>query len=123
MRHFGVAEFVVDRPVRMTRREKLTRLAKLVREHPTPLCMYHMLELRTPDQLAIMWINKDEETAFGVAVRDPVFRKEGLSERPSIADLMAFFEVTMNQLHTFSCDCGGAITREAMAIRIERIAA
>jgi hypothetical protein len=47
----------------------------------------------------------------------------GLPREASLIQLMGFFQLTQAQLHEFSCDCGGIITREDIADRIERLAA
>jgi hypothetical protein len=71
------------------------------------------------------------ETAFGIAMMDPVFSDLGLKGAPhilpgqetgTIRQAMDFFELTQAQLHEFSCDCGGRIDNEMMATRIEGIA-
>jgi hypothetical protein len=59
-------------------------------------------------------------TALGVAVRSPEFQKQGIGT--TIHDVMKFFGLTQQQLHEFSCDCGGPITREQQARRIEGLA-
>jgi hypothetical protein len=36
---------------------------------------------------------------------------------------MHFFELSQHELHEFSCDCGGVITNDEMAKRINTLAA
>ncbi len=36
--------------------------------------------------------------------------------------LLRFFELSKNDLHEFSCDCGGVIRNDTMADRIEAVA-
>lgn len=105
----------------MTRRDKLLRWAKLVREAPGYLCLYSNLEHFTKKQLAGIYV-KESSTAFGLAVADPLFKGAGLRSNASVADCMDFFEVTQKQLHEFSCDCGGRITNKEMSYRIQELA-
>lgn len=113
-------------PAAMTRREKLMRWAGLVRATPYPhLMLFSGLESYRQDQLAQLLTDRSHQTAFGVALSDPVLLDAGLGkpgEAVSIAGHMAFFELSQQQLHEFSCGCGGAITNDDMANRIERIA-
>jgi hypothetical protein len=62
----------------------------------------------------------DHPTALGSAARDPEFQKQGIGT--SVYDVMKFFDLTQQQLHEFSCDCGGAISKEQQAHRIEGLA-
>jgi RimJ/RimL family protein N-acetyltransferase len=62
----------------------------------------------------------EHPTALGAAVRDPEFQKQGIGT--TIHDVMKFFGLTQQQLHEFSCDCGGAISNDQQARRIEGLA-
>jgi hypothetical protein len=62
----------------------------------------------------------DHPTALGTAARDPEFKKQGIGT--TVHDVMKFFGLTQKQLHEFSCDCGGAISKEQQAHRIEGLA-
>jgi len=129
MKHVDISEVTATAApvmIRMTRREKLLRWAKLVREYSRQLYLYHRLEywdsfqlsnptnLRTVDSMS-------RQNAFSLAYADPVLAAEGL-KGDSIAGVMGFMELTQAQLHEFSCDCGGAIDNDEMARRIEKLA-
>ncbi len=63
-----------------------------------------------------------------MAGRDPVLQQAGLkADLPggnvSVGGAQRFFELSKSDLHEFSCDCGGVITNEEMARRVENIAA
>lgn len=102
----------------MTRREKLMRWAAIVREQPLALKIFHRLEYWPPHLLEEQ---PTDYSAFALAAADPVLREAGL-RKPSVAAAMKFFEMDRDELHPFSCDCGGAITNTVMADRIKRIA-
>ena len=110
-------------PQAMTRREKLQRWAHVVRACPTDLCIFHALERQPPGDLA--WIG-DQCSAFHLAGTDQVLLDQGikldLPPTTSAAEVMRFFELSQQQLHEFSCDCGGDISASQMADRIEAIA-
>jgi hypothetical protein len=67
---------------------------------------------------------------FATALADPLFREQGLVGTPlndgtpavSPRQIMDFFELTQEQLHEFSCNCGGQLTGATIADRIERLA-
>ena len=124
MKHLDVTELAsaVAIPVAMTRREKLLHWARLIRATDRPLMLYHGLEYLHPEQLRAARVTATDPTAFGVAAADRTFREQGLPAESSIREVMGFFEVTQQQLHEFSCDCGGSISNGSMASRIERIA-
>jgi hypothetical protein len=124
MKTIDIRELVSAVPVtvRMTRRERLLHWAHLLRTGSGPLALYHGLEWVSRSQLATTPATAIDPSAFGVALADPVFREQGLPEVSNIGELMRFFELSQEQLHEFSCDCGGAISRQDMADRIERLA-
>lgn len=104
----------------MTRREKLFRLAHLIRTSPYPhLYMFSNLESLTPDEMVGL---RHSLSAFALAAKDPILKDAGLKS-DSVADAKAFFTLTRDELHAFSCDCGGLLSNEAMARRVETIAA
>jgi hypothetical protein len=106
---------------RMSQKEKLYRWAELCYQYKRPLMLFHNLEhchigvLQTTKVMGL-------ETAMSLAAADPVFNREGLRTTASIADVMYFFELTQQQLHEFSCDCGGQLENWDQANRIVRIA-
>lgn len=105
--------------VAMTRREKLLRWAKLVRKSKVQMQLYHLLENESQETLNKMAFSSG--TAFALAHEDPILRDAGLDTH-TIGGLMAFFEITKDDLHDFSCNCGGKIDNAKMASRIEKIA-
>jgi len=108
---------LLAKPV-MTRREKLMRFAQVVRSRQNSFILYHGLETYTPEQLRCFGIYG---TAFQAAASDPILHDAGLIGE-SVADAQRFFELSQHELHEFSCDCGGAISNDDMANRIENIA-
>jgi len=123
MKHIDVAELLVSAPAPMTRRERLLRWAGLVRESTFPLLLYSNLEHWTEARLEKALIQIGDDTAFALAAADSVFRQQGLAIEPNLPALMAFFQISKEQLHGFACDCGGTIDRQTMADRIEALAA
>jgi hypothetical protein len=109
---------LVSTSAAMTRAEKLLRWAALVRETKHNFLIFHRLEYFTADQLAE---TSHEYSAFAAAAKDPILKDAGL-QGDTAADAMKFFELSQQDLHEFSCDCGGAIDNAAMAARIEAIA-
>lgn len=125
MRHINEAELVQTVPAKLTRKEKLLHWAELIRAHAKPLYLYHMLEHYSPYQLARMYVLPDGNTAFALALADPAFQAAGLgstTKKPSISTIMKFFEISKEELHEFSCDCGGRIPNETMANHIIALA-
>lgn len=107
---------VEDRP--MTQKEKLLHWAELVRATPGHLALFSNLERWTPEMLEQEYLCN---TAFSVAANDAKFRAAGLLSNAA-ASVMKFFNISQEDLHEFSCDCGGEITNVSMAQRIERLA-
>jgi len=108
--------------VRMTRKERLARWAELVRKWPTHYVgLTHGLEYLTPQQRSTTLASVVH--VFDIAVTDPKLQADGLSSGSTIAGVMNYFEVTRDELHEFSCDCGGQINKEEMARRIEHVGA
>jgi hypothetical protein len=101
----------------MTRQAKLQRLADIARKN-FPTRIYHQLE-HYPDEAY------DEMgttgSVFHLAKNDPVLRAAGYVGE-TLGDAKRFFELTRHDLHEFSCDCGGEVTNQDMADRIEKIA-
>lgn len=126
MKHVEIVELLVSAvpitPPKMTRREKLIRWADLIRKVSRPIGLYHALEYMSWPQLCGTCIGPGDITALGIAASDPVFQAQGLNASTSIADALRFFELTITQAHAFSCDCGGAISNDQQADRIERLA-
>jgi hypothetical protein len=102
----------------MTRREKLLRFARVVRESSKQFVIFHMLEHAHPSTLAGV---SHPHSAFAAAAADPILKDAGLAG-DSVADAMKFFELSQAELHEFSCNCGGVISNSEMASRIEKLA-
>jgi hypothetical protein len=111
-------EFPVDdAPAKLTRKQKLERLAALIENYTNALALGHRIERYSDDGLASM-------PAFGalaLATQDAVFLKDGLKGR-SVKDVRDYLELSTPELHEFSCDCGGGISSEKMAGRIRGLA-
>ena len=102
----------------MSRRDKLLRFAKIMREHRQEIYIFSNIEYYGPadwDEL------RHPRSAFALAAADPVFRGAGLTDSSAGAGAK-FFELSRDDLHKFSCDCGGLLTNEEMARRIESLA-
>jgi hypothetical protein len=108
-------------PVQMTREEKLLHWASLVRKFKGPLYLFHRLEYRA--ELKHIYPATMSASAFTLAEQDTTFNKQGLQRGSSIADHMKFFGLNQQELHEFSCDCGGQIHNRDMADRMEQLAA
>lgn len=118
MKHTNVEQLVES----AIRRERLLRWAELVRQSRVRLSLFHNLEHWNKAQLSGYLAAALPHSALSIAARDPVFHSQGLSETYSILDVLKFFSLTQEQLHEFSCDCGGAIDNSVMADRIEKMA-
>jgi hypothetical protein len=105
--------------VAMTRQEKLLRWAKLVRKSKVQMRLYHLLENETQSELDKLIFYSS--TAFELAYEDPILRDAGLDSK-TIGGMMTFFAINKEDLHDFSCNCGGPIDNRRMAKRIESIA-
>jgi len=126
MKHVDVEAAVTSAtrvPVKaMTRIEKLRHWSGLVRSYKGVLQLYDGLEYWQGPQLLNKIIANGQRTAFALAVGDPAFQAQGLENPASLQGIMQFFEVTQPQLHSFSCNCGGEISNEDQAARIDRLA-
>jgi hypothetical protein len=121
MRHVDVEALVQVIPIAFTREQKLRRWADLCRRSEPHLNLGHNLEYTDPHTLRNTPATYLGHSAMAVAVGDPTFNEQGLAQTASIKDVMNFFEISKQQLHEFSCDCGGGITNEEQARRIERL--
>ncbi len=110
-------------PIRkvMSRAEKLTHWAGLVRASKEPLYIYHEMERWTDKELRAS-VCHGRQSAFILAATDPVCREQGLPANPTFKEVLGFFDLTQTQLHEFSCDCGGYRSSGQMADRISKIA-
>jgi len=110
-------ELSVPLPV-MSRTEKLTRWAKIIRESKTYLHIFDRLEYSS--EADWNW-TRHPGSAFTAAYNDPVLREAGLAS-DTVGEAKRFFELSREDIHAFSCNCGGDISNEQMANRIEVIA-
>lgn len=101
----------------MTRREKLNRWSRLVRQHDTRIQLLHELEYMDIYQLRRTGM---ANTIFDIAANDPVFQQAGLASNDAAASVK-FFEISRENLHHISCDCLGQLSNEQMADRIDRM--
>jgi hypothetical protein len=106
----------------MTRKQKLLHWAALIREANYNFILFHNLERMSFAQLSQVNLEVYTGSAFNAARNSPVLQAEGLGAGANIPEIMKFMELNQQELHEFSCDCGGNITNEMMAQRIERIA-
>lgn len=101
----------------MTKRDKLLRLAQIVRTCPHSVFMFSNVEHMSIAEKRMSSPN----SAFSLASHDAILKDAGLRDS-SILEGERFFELSRDELHAFSCDCGGHIDNERMARRIEAIA-
>lgn len=114
-------------PAAMSRREKLMLWASVIRSAPNGFVIFHNLEHYRPDELVKCG---HALSAFHAALNAPALQEQGLNadmnygdtKTVSATEAMRFFELKQSELHEFSCDCGGSISREDMARRIEGLA-
>lgn len=109
-------------PPQATRYEKLMRWAMLCRNSTLGLSLGHNLEYCERRVLAYTSASQFGYSALSIAAVDPVFQSQGMPRGTSILDVMMFMEINQDQLHEFSCDCGGGISNEDQARRIEELA-
>jgi hypothetical protein len=102
----------------MTKKERLLYWANIIRTAPHPVVLLSNLEHWTPPELATM--NLSMATPFCMAASDATFQKMGLGN--TVRSAMEFFDLSVEQLHSFSCDCGGYVDNERMAQRITNLA-
>lgn len=98
----------------MSRDEKLDRLAAIVRDCKHDIVLF--------DRVEDMSQTKKERThlacsVFDIAMQDPVFRAAGL-QGSTVAHGQRFFELSNEELHHLSCNCGGSISRGEMSRRL-----
>jgi hypothetical protein len=117
MKTVQLNELVSAIPV-MTKKERLLYWANIVRTAPNSVELLNGLEHWTSHHLAT--VKTPPLTPFGLAASDPTFQKMGLGNTVKAA--MEFFDLSVAQLHSFSCDCGGYVDNERMAQRITNLA-
>jgi hypothetical protein len=102
----------------LTKKAKLTRLASVVRAATGNLYIFDSIEDRDPADLNQL---SHPHSAFALAAADSVLKDAGLKSG-TVGAAKTFFELSTDELHAFSCNCGGAVTNNEMARRIENIA-
>jgi hypothetical protein len=124
MKHVNEQELISAVPTTMDRKAKLLHWAEILRKWPyEPLVLYHNLEYTTARHRQEMLVESHHPTAFGLACKDPAFQAQGLPSSTSVDEVGKFFDLTLDELHEFSCDCGGAISKDEMADRLTSLAA
>jgi len=102
-----------------TKRQKLMRFANIIRSGPRcPLYLFINLEYRDAGEWKYL---SHPGSPFALAAQDNVLYAAGLRSG-SVGDAQRFFELSREELAEFSCVCGGRITNDEMADRVERIA-
>ncbi len=98
----------------VVRRRRLARLASLLDARQEPVQLF----------LAMEWVPKKERPALRqdgspltIAYEDPHFRREGLAG-DSVGDGMAFFHLSMSQVHALFCECMYAHSPEKETSRL-----
>ena len=128
MKHIETSELLDAVPIKqpprlMSRSEKLKHLAQLVRRHGTYLRLVNGLEYIHPFDLERITVRDWAQlTALALATSDAAFQAQGLKADATIGETLRFLGLSQHQAHAFSCDCGGAISNEEQARRIERLA-
>jgi hypothetical protein len=98
----------------------LQRFADVIQSGPPcPLHLFINLEYRDAGEWKYL---SHPGSPFALAAQDNVLHAAGLRSG-SVGDAQRFFELSREELAEFSCVCGGSISNNEMAGRIERIAA
>ena len=115
MQHLSQDQLLaMAQPIPMSRDDKLERWASLIERSSSRIFIFHRLEYRSKDELDRL---ADPRSAFAMAAGDPVLKEAGL-KTGTAGDAMRFFELSKDDVHAFSCDCGGNISNASMAARI-----
>jgi hypothetical protein len=105
---------------RVVRRERLRRLAEVLRAHTGPFRLLDRIEyLPAPERLAV----RGEFSPLALAYQDAALRREGLAG-DSLGDAMTFFGLSHSQAHHLFCDChyGMSVEAPVVAARVRAIA-
>ena len=109
-----------DPPPKLTQTEKLMRWAECLLAR-SDARMVNDLEYWSATALAKPIHTITASTPFEIAADDPVFKAAGLKDS-SVNASLEFFGLTKDQLHVFTCDCGGRLNNVGMADRLEYLA-
>jgi hypothetical protein len=101
-------------PIPMSRDDKIERWASILERSSDRVFIFHHLEYRSQGELDRL---AHRDSAFAIAAGDPVLKVAGLNS-DYVGDAMRFFELSKDDVHAFSCDCGGNISNSRMATRI-----
>jgi hypothetical protein len=120
MKHMMLDQLdVVAGPPTMTRTEKLTRWAKLIRENTGErFTMFYDLEHLTRFQMAEIPVHSSHNI-YRMAAQDPVFQSAGLAGNANLPQIIDFMEITKEELHIFGCGCHGDIGQAETARRVD----
>lgn len=105
-------------PVKMTRRQKLLRFADLIEKSAGTFALFHLLEYMGD---ATLMCHGVQGSALELVGRDPVFQKDGM-KGSSVLEVKNYLGLSTEELHEFSCNCGGDIGKREMAERVRRLA-
>ncbi len=110
----------------MLRRQRLERLAGLLEAAEKPVRLFITMECYPKHERRGL---RHEGSPLTIALRDPLFRQEGLTG-DSVGEGMTFFRLSMREAHALLCDCGyggvmrmGASLNSLVAARARRLAA
>jgi hypothetical protein len=120
MKELSLAEMKqLEVPAPLTKAQKLERFATLIDGARLVLGLYHRLEFasqETKDDMSVL----GSRTAFDVAAQDQTFKEAGIGH--TVGSVQRFFELSNEELHAFSCDCGGRLTNVDQSRLIRDIA-
>lgn len=102
----------------MTRAQKLERWAQVLEKAACVVMASNLEHYDEARRNQLIWT----ASPMAYAAADPVLSDGGLKGE-TVGDVKDFFELTNEELHAFSCDCGGSLTGKNMANRIRNIAA
>jgi hypothetical protein len=104
---------------RETKRQRLQRFADVIRRGP-PCALHLFINLEYRDAGEWKYLSHPA-SPFALAAQDNLLYAAGLRS-DSVGDAQRFFELSREELTEFSCVCGGSISSNEMAERIDRIA-
>ncbi len=137
---------LVAQATKMTRKEKLLRLVDLVQNSTAQrMWLVHGVEYIHPKSLDTHFLgwekqfdsSPDVTSPFILMLKDDVFKALGIETKPAgeyalddaqygqgltVQGAMNILEVSQEELHELSCDCGGSISKPEMIARLNRLA-
>ena len=115
MQHLSQDQLLaMAQPIPMSRDDKLERWASLIEASSNRIFLFHGLEYQSQYELDRL---AHPGSAFALAAGDPVLKEAGLNT-DTVGAAMRFFELSKDDIHAFSCYCGGNISNATMAARI-----